>query len=562
MNSDIHVIRCHSERCERCPQQNEGVCQQIESIKDFASNQSQVLLVEEERGFLHFCKLSDLQQIEPSWRTEGWESVFIGSNSPVFHRLEDIISIYKVGPYLSMFGRGENSQTKYNAIPLTRTALEYSLIEELSQKPLQIKEKAPLQREKITQRIQRVTHDVSEHILSFIPEMRKSTRMRLSEIIAHRRYVIGPLMPLILDDFIEEIYLDSPGVPVYFDHQKHGRCVTTTTFREDDVPRIVTLVRAESNLHLDRSNPSLKMDLQIQDASLRFSASIPPISPDGLHLEIRRARSDPFSIGDLIDNGTMTPEVASILLLAVSCRFNITITGGPGTGKTTLLNALDMTTPKWWRKIYIEDAVESRKQKQHHQVRFRVDPMDEQLTKFSKSDEIIKCLHRSPDYLILGEIQTAEHSKALFQAIAAGLRTIQTCHSESASGLVTRWKLSHEVQDANLALMDIIVTLERPRPGESKRVVSEIAEIRRSVVDGILEFSGLNVIYENGQEMKDTWSDDGAFLIRAKDLGIESHVPALENLTEVIRKSSCQLTFDTLSERMWNFGHPMKYFEH
>ena len=562
MNSDISIVHCPIGRCEKCPQRSDQGCVKLSHIKESGEGKSQILLVETERGYLHFCEPSRLQQSEPSWRTEGWESVFIGISNHLFEGLDDILTLYKVGPYLSMFKRGENNQTNFITIPIVRTSLEHSLIDELSQKSVQIGDKLHSFREGITQKLKRDIEDVSEYIMSLIPEINETTRVKLSEIIAHRRSVLGSIMPIILDDLVEEIYLDRPGVSIYFDHQKYGRCVTSITFQEFEVPKIVTLIRAESNLHLDRSNPSLKMDLQIQDASLRFSASMPPLSPDGLHLEIRRARNRPFSISDLIENGTLTSEVAAILLFAVSCRFNITVTGGPGTGKTTLLNALDMTTPKWWRKIYIEDAIESREQRKHHQVRFRVDPMDEQSMKFSKSDEIIKCLHRSPDYLILGEIQTAEHSKALFQAITAGLRSIQTCHSESASSLISRWKFGHEIHDDNLALMDVIVTLERPKPGESKRRVSEIVEIRRKVVDGLLEFSGLNVVYDSTEGVCDNWAHDGAFNVRAKDTGVESHVPALQYLIDAIRHNVNNSDLEILSERMWSFGHPMKYVEH
>jgi Flp pilus assembly CpaF family ATPase len=300
------------------------------------------------------------------------------------------------------------------------------------------------------------------------------------------------------------------------------------------------------------------MELEVLGASLRFSVSIPPLSPDGLHIEIRRAKNIPFTITDLISNDTITPEIASILLLAVACRFNITITGGPGTGKTTLLNALDSTTPRWWRKIYIEDAVESRYQEKHHQVRFRVDPVDEQSSKSDKSREIVKCLHRSPDYLILGEIQTAEHSNALFQAIAAGLRTMQTCHSSSSSSLVSRWKLNHGIQDTSLAIMDLIVTLERPVPGESKRRVKEIVEIRRKKVDGLIQFSGLNTVYDSRTGLG-SWAHDGAFLSYARDSGFESHVSALGSLTEIVATGSYKSDLELLNEHMWSKGHPLSF---
>ncbi len=559
MSSDIYVIHCPSGRCEKCPQKINRGCQKLDGIRESRNVEIQLVLVEPERGLLHFCDSTNSKQIEPSWKTDGWETVFVGPNSHLFEGVDDLLAIYRVGPYLSMFKRKEGNQTEYITAPLVRTALEHSLIEELSHKSVHFRDKASSLRNGITQKLEQVTGDVSKHIMNLIPEINETTRRKLSEIVAHRRSVLGSLMPIVLDDFVEEIYLDRPGVPIYFDHQRYGRCITTITFQKQDVPRIITLIRAESNFHLDRSNPSLKMNLQIQDASLRFSVSMPPLSPDGLHLEIRRARNRPFSVDDLIENGTMTPEVAAILLFAVSCRFNITVTGGPGTGKTTLLNALDLTTPTWWRKIYIEDAIESREQSSHHQVRFMVDPMDEQLVKLNKSDEIIKCLHRSPDYLILGEIQTAEHSRALFQAITAGLRTIQTCHSESASSLISRWKLGHGIQDDNLALMDVIVTLERPRPGESKRRVKEISEIRRKNVNGMVEFAGVNKVYDSNREDIGSWADDGAFMTRARDFGIESHVPALNTLIDTVRHSVYHSSLDMLSEKMWSCGHPMRY---
>jgi Flp pilus assembly CpaF family ATPase len=557
MDSETRLIRCSVGRCEACPERMDVGCRKLGQSENSSTKNIRTVLIEAERGFLHFNGHKELQQTYPPWYVDGWETVFIGINCPLFRDLGDILEIYKVGPYLTLFKKSGN-QIQHHSIPIVRTSLEYSLVEELSDTTTQFENSNGMfsVRKGITQRLEMITDIISKHILKLIPEINETTRTTLSEIIAQRRSVFGSLIPILLDDLVEELYLDYPGANVYFDHQKLGRCNTNFTFIERDVPKIITLIRAESNLHLDRSNPSLKMDLQVLGASLRFSVSIPPLSPDGLHLEIRRARNRPFSITDLIDNNTITPEVAAILLLSVTCRFNITITGGPGTGKTTLLNALDMTTPRWWRKIYIEDAVESRNQKNHHQVRFRVDPVDEQLGKSDKSSEIIKSLHRSPDYLILGEIQTAEHSNALFQAIAAGLRSLQTCHSDSSSSLISRWKLSHGIQDSNLAMMDLIVTLERPKPGESKRRVKEIVETRRKKVDGLLQFSGLNVVYDFKEGQRD-WAHDGAFLIYARDYGIESHEPALRNIMDMMTNEQYRSDLDILSARLWSNGHPL-----
>jgi Flp pilus assembly CpaF family ATPase len=368
-----------------------------------------------------------------------------------------------------------------------------------------------LNRQSLSDRLVETSLNVNEHILEALPEINEVTRYRIAEIVSHRTTVLAPLLPILLDEFVEEVYLDRPGTDIYFDHQVLGRCVSSVTLNENDVSRLTTLLRSESNLHLDRRNPSLKTDLKIYDTPLRIAASLPPLSPDGLHLEIRRARKNPFTLVDLIENGTITVEGAALLLLAVALRLNITITGGPGTGKTTLLNALDMSTPRSWRKIYIEDAIESRIQQDRHQIRIRVDPVDETLGLTDKSSEIVKSLHRSPDYLVLGEIQTAEHSQALFQAIAAGIPTMQTCHSASAAGLISRWKSNHDIETSNIAMMDIVVTLNRPMPGKSKRLVKEISEVRRDYENGIIVFKGLNRLYDSDHSIEITWDKNSSY---------------------------------------------------
>jgi type IV secretory pathway ATPase VirB11/archaellum biosynthesis ATPase len=299
------------------------------------------------------------------------------------------------------------------------------------------------------------------------------------------------------------------------------------------------------------------MELFLLGSILRLSASVPPLSNDGLSLEIRRARKHPFTIRDLIDNETLSKEAAAILLLAISSRLNITITGGPGTGKTTLLNALDRMTPRWWRKVYIEDAIESRMIQNHHQVRLQVDPVDEQLSKLNKSEEIVKSLHRSPDYLILGEIQTVEHSRALFQANAAGLRSIQTCHSDNAACLISRWIHGHDIEESNLGLMDLIVTLERPKPGKSFRRVKEIVEIRKGLQNGLLIFLGINTIYDSISRKVGQFSVDGAFRTLANSFGIKSPEKALTSLIVAFQNQDEDL--EKLGESLWEFGHPMRY---
>jgi type IV secretory pathway ATPase VirB11/archaellum biosynthesis ATPase len=562
-HTNLNVIQCPLTRCNKCPSWIAPTCEQLLAIKN-NNTSKKVILLEPERKSIHVGDAGDNFPTAPPWISNGWETIFIDEEIDILNHSIDLLDVYFVGPYLSIFYREPSSnQIIHRSSPLIKTPLELDLLHKLCSQHDYFIQPQSMTRIRLSERIQQAYSDAFEHISQSIPEISRKTRMRIAEITAHHKTVLGGLFPILFDDKVEEIYLDMPESPIYFDHQNMGRCISDTTLSTKDEMRLITLLRAESNLHLDKSNPSLKSDLQILGTTLRISISIPPLSPDGLHLEIRRAKSKPFTLIELIRNGTLTLEAAATLLLAVSSRFNITITGAPGVGKTTLLNALDMTTPRWWRKIYIEDVLESRLLQEHHQVRIRVNPVDEINARFQKSTEIIKSLHRSPDYLILGEIQTMEHSQALFQAITAGLHTIQTCHSKSAASLVSRWTLNHRINPSNIALMDIIVTLDRPIPGQSKRVLREIVEIKRDLVDGLLVFSGLNTIYNQATDNKlKGWADNGAFLTQAHDIGLENHHCIINSLVELLRnelRKKIGAPSIPLGEKLWDNIHPMEY---
>ncbi|MGY5861266.1 MAG: ATPase, T2SS/T4P/T4SS family [Candidatus Thorarchaeota archaeon] len=556
-NRDVLVVECPNTRCSGCRYFSAPICAKLESSHGTSNHQVKVILLETEKRLIHLGGHNVEHPLEPPWRAEGWESVYIGENES---GLQNIVDAYVVGPYLSVFYLQEKSQIVYRSYPLVRTSLELVLLDELSSKTENLTNGYSDFRANISERISAASSQVSSSISESLPEISESTKRRISNVIAHRMTVLGLFFSLLLDDEVEEVFLDRPGAALYFDHQRFGRCHSDFILTDKMVSRLVTLMRAESNLHLDRANPSLKTDMRIAGTILRFSACVQPLSPDGLHLEIRKARSSPYTILDLIRNGTLTVDMAATLLVAIAGRFNITITGGPGSGKTTLMNALDMITPTPWRKIYIEDAVESRLIEGHHQVRIRVDPVDERSRQSDKSIEIVKSLHRSPDYLILGEIQTAEHSQALFQAVAAGLRTIQTCHSDSAASLMSRWTIGHQVDSSSIALMDVIVTLDRPVPGQSRRHVKEIVEVRRDIDHRGVVFVGLNKIFDLqnlGTEVG-KWAKDGAFRLRAQTASSKNYAQVFEKAAEGLRFALEEAAIDSmpsLVEELWCGAH-------
>jgi Flp pilus assembly CpaF family ATPase len=304
-------------------------------------------------------------------------------------------------------------------------------------------------------------------------------------------------MPLLLDDEVQEIFLDKPGAAYYLDHAEWGRCNSNLVPLESELSHIITRLRLESRRPLDEKNPSLKTELKTKLFHVRAAIDIPPLAYEGPHLNIRKIRLRTLTIPELVTNGTISLSAAAFLILCMTLRINITICGEPSTGKTTLANAINLLAPPNWRKIAIEDALESITvdEGDRHKVTFRVDPFDSfGRTQSTKSNEIIRLLHRSPDWVFLGEIQTAEHSAAMFHAISAGIRGIQTCHANSNQELLLRWHVHHAIPEVSFQSLGLLVHMVREVVrGQMIRRVTQISEVHfesdKAVLHPIFEWN-------------------------------------------------------------------------
>jgi len=304
-------------------------------------------------------------------------------------------------------------------------------------------------------------------------------------------------MPLFLDDMVDEIYLDSKDSNIYLDHHKYGRCLTNISLTSEEINALLTRLKLEHPITVSASNPSLKTEFKTRLFHLRISMDFPPLSPYGPSFNIRKLRRKPFTIYDLISFGSVTPTAAAYLITAVKARKNITIVGEPNSGKTTLANAIDLFTPDYWRKITVEDAIEtiSKVDYGYNQLSLQVDSFESERKLYTKSKEILKLLHRSPDWIFLGEIQSKEHTQAMFEAITAGLKGIQTAHADSIQNLIRRWKNRHGISETDLLSLEIIVFMNKElRNSRIIRYVSEIYEVTGEAYSENLAF--LTKVYD------------------------------------------------------------------
>ncbi len=311
-------------------------------------------------------------------------------------------------------------------------------------------------------------------------ELSKYVKNKIGFIAALKKLNFDKLFPLLIDDFIEEIFLDSPNDEVYINHQIYGRCRTDLKFNSREIERIKTFFRLYSGKRLDFMNPTIKFVMKNKFFYCRFSIDVEPIQINNLALDIRKLNKNILTIQDLLKNGTLSSLIAAFLYFNILRRKNITVTGETDTGKTTLINAFDLLTPKEFRKIYIENVIESLNQLVYgkHQLKYKVDSLEGSIEeKYSKSNQIKTLLHRTPDIIYLGEILTKEEAKAMFHCLAAGLRGFQTIHSKNIDSLINRFLYHFKIDRSCLNDLDLIVLMKKDF---NKRKVIGVFEVYRS----------------------------------------------------------------------------------
>ncbi|MHA2357384.1 MAG: ATPase, T2SS/T4P/T4SS family [Candidatus Heimdallarchaeaceae archaeon] len=326
-----------------------------------------------------------------------------------------------------------------------------------------------------------------------------------AELFIYKLIKIERLIGFFLDDAVNEIYLDQRSSPIYIDHQYFGRCNTNIVLKEEEVKGLITRLKLEHPISVSSKKPSLKVEFQTKLFHLRISMDFPPLSPNGPSFNIRKLKTNPLKLTDLINFGTLPSFLASYLVEAIEQRKNITIIGEPNAGKTTLANALDLFTPKNWRKIAIEDAIESIDQSSmgYKHLTIQVDSFESNKAHHTKTSEILKLLHRSPDWIYLGEIQSREHTQAMFEALNAGLKGIQTAHSDSVDKILRRWKNLHKIDSSDFMSLDIIIVMRRKITEHAYiRQISEVYEVNEKQSEKKKENSLLNQIYTINQNEK------------------------------------------------------------
>ncbi|MFW9778485.1 MAG: ATPase, T2SS/T4P/T4SS family [Candidatus Heimdallarchaeota archaeon] len=316
----------------------------------------------------------------------------------------------------------------------------------------------------------------------------------LNRIIPDRIYIPNGLMvpiffrvlglekigPLLMDDNIDEIYIDSSHKTLYIDHNRHGRCNTFIKISKKEIDNFVNRVALENDFSLSQSNPTMKADFISPLFHTRVTVDIPPLIIEDVHIDIRKFHTDRLRLPDLVEIGSITGAQADFLRYLVQNQTSLSIIGPPNSGKTTLQNALIEYIPPHLRLLSIEDVLESTNLRHGNVVRFKLgyDPHEGHL--ISKSMEVQKILHRSPDFINLGELSLKDHFTAFLNVLSVGIPSIQTIHGKNPDFLVQRLKDIYQVPTEILqtSIPHVFIELDVLwKKNKKNRILVKIAEL-------------------------------------------------------------------------------------
>ena len=328
----------------------------------------------------------------------------------------------------------------------------------------------------------------------------------------------GPIDQLLRDPNINEIMVNGPD-QVFI--ERNGKIVLTDTrfVDESHLRRIIDKIVSHVGRRVDEATPMV--DARLPDGS-RVNAVVHPLAIGGPFLTIRRFATDPFTVDDLITMGTLDEQVAHFLDACVRGRMNAVVSGGTGTGKTTLLNVLSSFIPADERILTVEDSKELQLQQPHVLALESRPPNIEGKGEVRIRDLVRNSLRMRPDRIVVGEVRGAE-ALDMLQAMNTGHDgSLTTVHSNAPRDTLSRIETMslmagmdlpvRVIREQMASALDVIVHLSRLRDGT--RRVTHVSEVMGMEGD-VIVLQDL-FLYDYGMGV----DENGRFLGRTKSTGI------------------------------------------
>ncbi|MDE2334150.1 MAG: CpaF family protein [Rhodospirillales bacterium] len=337
----------------------------------------------------------------------------------------------------------------------------------------------------LTRQVEQIIHEIANEERL---ELSGREQAVLAEELANDMVGYGPLELLLRDESVADILVNGP-TNIYV--ERRGK-LERTDVRFRDSQHIISIsqkIATRVGRRIDESSPMV--DARLDDGS-RVNIVFPPLAIDSPCLSIRKFTKKKLDFDALVAHGAMTQGLAKLLGIAARCRLNIIVSGGTGSGKTTMLNALSNMIDHAERVITVEDAAELQLQ-QPHVVRLETRPENLEGTgAISQRDLVRNALRMRPDRIIIGEVRGAEAFDML-QAMNTGHDgSISTIHANSSRDAISRIENMvlmgfnlpiRAIRTQIVGALDLIIQIQRMRDGGRRVVqISEVIGMEGDVV--------------------------------------------------------------------------------
>jgi pilus assembly protein CpaF len=345
---------------------------------------------------------------------------------------------------------------------------------------------ATVSRDVLRRQIEEIIHGIANQDRL---ELSGREQVQLADEIADDMTGYGPLRQLLIDETINDIMINGP-TSVYVERSGKLERVAVRFRDNDHIASIAQKIAAQVGRRVDESSPMV--DCRLPDGS-RVNIILPPLAIHSPCISIRKFPSRRLNMAGLVANGSMTPGIGQLLEIAARSRLNVLVSGGTGSGKTTMLNAMSQFIGHDERIVTIEDAAELQLQQPHVISLETRPPSLEGTGQVTQRDLLWNALRMRPDRIVVGEVRGAEAFDML-QAMNTGHDgSISTVHANSTRDALTRIENmvqmgqvtlpSRAIRGQIVAALDIIIQIERMRDGQRRIIqMSEVIGLEGDVI--------------------------------------------------------------------------------
>jgi len=354
---------------------------------------------------------------------------FERDNAPFEKELASMTPIQSRAVLVSQAGACNDLDERELGFQKLKVSIHEKLVDSLDLSML-----ADIRQEELESEVQAIAGDIcKEHA----PGVSDDELQRLLDEIHSEMFGLGPIEVLMEDDTVSDILVNGP-YEVYVERFGQLERSEVIFADSDHLVRIIQRVVSRVGRRIDEVSPMV--DARLADGS-RINAVLPPLAVDHPTLSIRRFGKQPLRISDLVESGSLSPNMAEFLIAAVDARISILISGGTGAGKTTFLNALTEYIPSDERLITIEDSAELRLSHKHV-IRMETRPENtEGAGEVTQRDLVRNSLRMRPDRIIIGEVRGGE-ALDMLQAMNTGHEgSLTTIHANDSRDALSRLEM-------------------------------------------------------------------------------------------------------------------------